>query len=171
MKNLNTFEKGLVVGLIVGIGITLLLLSLMSEHGPFGKHGPFSSHSGVEDRRFEERHREYEEDDDDKDDENDENDEHDEHEGLEEVYFDLRDLVPLGGIIISIGVLAFGTGFLINTLRKRNAEESFRENEKDKLLRRLELIEEALLEGRIGEETYKELKVKYEEMLNKYKQL
>ncbi|HEX3035719.1 MAG TPA: hypothetical protein VHT73_11425 [Thermodesulfobacteriota bacterium] len=168
MKNLNTFEKGLVVGLIVGIGVTLLLLSLMSEHGPFGKHGPFSSHSGVEDRRFEERHREYEEDDDDKDDENDENDE---REGLEEVYFDLRDLVPLGGIIVSIGVLAFGTGFLINTLRKRNAEESFRENEKDKLLRRLELIEEALLEGRIGEETYKELKVKYEEMLNKYKQL
>ena len=158
MRNLNTFEKGLVVGLIIGIGVTLLLLSLMSQHGPFGEHGPFSSHSGVEAGRFEGRHGDYDEDD---------YGENEEHE--KEVYFDLRDLVPLGGVIVSIGVLAFGTGFLINTLRKRNAEESFRENEKDRLLRRLGLIEDALLEGRIGEETYKELKTKYEEMLNRYK--
>lgn len=167
MKNLNTFEKGLVVGLIIGIGVTLLLLSLMSQHGPFGKHGPFSSRAGVEVRKFEEMHGKHKDDEEEGDDENDEDEE---GEGLEEVDFDVRDLVPLGGIIVSLGVLAFGTGFLINALRKRNMEEISREREKDRLLRRLELIEEALLEGRIGEETYRELKAKYEGALDKHKQ-
>lgn len=250
MRNFNTFDKGLIIGLIIGISITLLLLGLMSDHGPlFPYTGDEIKKS---DGSYEEEDENRDEDNDDDDDENDvefsgiitevacpfitvstpsgvidintrdedgedadiedeefdrkitcedlsvgdevdieetkldastgtviaeeievnpdDDDEDEEYEILKDIYFDLDDLIPLIGIIISIGVLAFGAGSLINTLRKRNIEESVREDEKDKLIRRLELIEEALLGGRISEETYKELKAKYGEMLSKYKQ-